>query len=186
MSPRALPSPHPHRAARVAALTLSAAALSFSLTGCGSGASDSAATTGVTTAASAAEPSASASASPSASDPAAGAASSASQAAPAKEVAVAPKGVSSPECMTMSTVLMNATTVGMKANSGKVEQADVDRAFGADAVAGLPSDALVYVEATKAVATPLVGKDAAGANALLGAWQGPFADLTAATQKLCS
>lgn len=105
---------------------------------------------------------------------------------PSASVSVEPKGQTSPECLAISAVLQNATTIGLKSDQGLVEQSDVDRAFGTEAVAGVPADALPYLEASKAVAQDLVGKDPVAATDFLGKWQKVYADLTAASIRTCS
>lgn len=105
---------------------------------------------------------------------------------PSASVSVAPKGPTSAECMALAGVLDNATTIGLKSDQGLVEQGDVDRAFGADVVGGVPSDAMPYVDAAKAVAQNLVGKDPVAATDFLGQWQKVYAQLTAAKLTACS
>ncbi len=167
---------HPVRRRWSTALVCLGAALG--LTACGGGASSDPG--------SASAPASSIASTPS-SEPASAPPSAAPSSAPAgTTISVAAKGQNSPECSATSTVLMHATTIGAKANSGSVTQADVDRAFGADAVAGVPADVMVYVAATKAIAVQLPGKDAAAAGALLGPWMSAFGDLSAAAQKVCS
>lgn len=133
-----------------------------------------------TTSAEASTATAMASAASSAASVASGAASAAG------EVVVAAKGQSSAECLALSTVLMNATTIGAKAQAGAVTQEDVDRAFAAEATKGVPTDAMAYVTATKTVADQLIGQDAAATGTFLGSWERAFGGLTAASSKVCS
>ena len=79
-------------------------------------------------------------------------------AAPSVAVTAAAQGAGSPACTALSTVLANVGTIGNKAYSGTVEQADVDRAFGGTALAGVPADAMPYVEAVKVVAEKFPGR----------------------------
>ena len=106
--------------------------------------------------------------------------------APSAPVNVAPKGQTSPECVAATALLNQATNLGIKADTGLVEQSVVDRAFGSEALSGVPADVVVYVDAAKAAAQPFVGQDAAAAGALLPAWTKAYADLTAATLTACS
>lgn len=106
--------------------------------------------------------------------------------APSPSVSVEPKGQSSAECAAASSVLTNAGTIGLKADQGLVEQSDVDRAFSAEATAGVPADAMVYVSAAQAIAVQFVGKEAENVGDLLGPWQTAYADLTAAALRTCA
>ena len=106
--------------------------------------------------------------------------------APSPSVSVEPKGQTSAECTAASGVLTNAGTIGMKADQGLVEQTDVDRAFSADATAGVPADTMVYVQKAQEIAGQLVGKDPEAAAGLIGPWQTAYADLTAAVLRTCA
>ena len=109
-------------------------------------------------------------------------------AAPAPSVAVtaAAQGAGSPACTALSTVLANVGTIGNKAYSGTVEQADVDRAFGGTALAGVPADAMPYVEAVKVVAEKFPGRDAVAASTLFMDWDPAYNGLAATVTKVCS
>lgn len=102
------------------------------------------------------------------------------------KVKVAKKGVSSAECMAASTVLMNVTTIGLKASNGKVAQTDIDTAFSGADYAKIPADAKPYFDAIKAVSVKLIGLDAQGAAPLVGEFAAALGDVTDATQQICS
>jgi hypothetical protein len=99
---------------------------------------------------------------------------------------VAKKGASSAECAAASEALMKLTTIGMKANSGKVTQADVDAAFAPALMGKLPGDYKVYLDEAKAVSTNLVGLDTAAAGAYLGQFSTALDKVTRATEMICS
>ena len=84
-------------------------------------------------------------------------------------------GVSSPECTAVSTILMGATRIGGKANSGTVTQADVDQAFAADVVKAVPADA-----------AKVGGLDAASALDFLSEFSTALGNLTTASSTICS
>jgi hypothetical protein len=81
---------------------------------------------------------------------------------------------------------MKLTTIGMKANSGKVTQADVDAAFAPALMGKLPGDYKVYLDEAKAVSTNLVGLDTAAAGAYLGQFSTALDKVTRATEMICS
>ncbi len=95
-------------------------------------------------------------------------------------------GVSSPECTAVSTILMGATRIGGKANSGTVTQADVDQAFAADVVKAVPADAAALVDSMKAVSAKVVGLDAASALDFLSEFSTALGNLTTASSTICS
>ena len=107
-------------------------------------------------------------------------------AAPSVAVTAAAQGAGSPACTALSTVLANVGTIGNKAYSGTVEQADVDRAFGGTALAGVPADAMPYVEAVKVVAEKFPGRDAVAASTLFMDWDPAYNGLVATVTKVCS
>lgn len=105
---------------------------------------------------------------------------------PAEPVTAAAKGASSAECKAMGTLLSNVNTIGNKAYAGAVEQADVDRAFDANGVAGVPADAMPYVDTIKALATKMPGMDVVAASTLFGEWNEAYNALNSAATKVCS
>ena len=100
-------------------------------------------------------------------------------------VAVAAHGQSSRECQAASESLMHLTSVGLKANSGKVTHADADKPFMDSLMARIPADAKPFFDAAKSVSAKLVGLDAAAANQFLGDFSTALAHVTAATEQIC-
>lgn len=107
-------------------------------------------------------------------------------ATPSVEVTAQARGASASECTALKTVLANVADIGRKADNGEVAQADVDRAFGGDALAGVPADALPYVEATKTVAEKMPGMDLTAISTLFLEWSEAYNALNATVTKVCS
>jgi len=99
---------------------------------------------------------------------------------------ITPRGADSPQCAAMSKVLAALTTIGLKAATGSVTQADLDAAFARDVIDAVPSDALGLLADMQAISDTLVGKPQEEASALLGDWTTPFERFTTATMAVCS
>ncbi len=94
-------------------------------------------------------------------------------------------GTSSPECAAISSILAGATTIGAKANTGKVTQADLDATFTADAIKAVPAAAAPLVDAMQAVSSKVVGMDATAALEHLPEFSTALGNLTDASMKIC-
>lgn len=93
-------------------------------------------------------------------------------------------GVSSPECRLASEVLMEITQVGLKVASGKLAQSDIAQSF--SKVDQLPADLKPIANQIKSLAQGMVGKSAQDSAPLLARWGMALAQLTRATQTVCS
>mgnify|MGYP006914515078 CR=1 FL=1 len=93
-------------------------------------------------------------------------------------------GISSPECRLASEVLMEITQVGLKVASGKLAQSDIAQSF--SKVDQLPADIKPIANQIKSLAQGMVGKSAQDSAPLLARWGTALAQLTRATQTVCS
>lgn len=107
-----------------------------------------------------------------------------SQADPAADVKS--YGVSSSECQAGSGVLQGATEFGLKASTGKVTQADFEKAYtGADANA-LPVDALPTFADLKTASLKIVGLSAEETQTHVGEFSLALGNFVRVVEKICS